>query len=464
MTVDTKNISQNLEPWLAEDEIDLRRYIDILIRWWREISTITLAFILFSVIGIALMRLVLSPRYAASSDVAIVRTSSDVNFDERFRTIAEELGQSVPSLNARRSALVGLVTTGAIAQEVIGQLGDMLSETEKNPATLIEMVSAETVSSAGTSADSDLLRINVVADTPEKAAAIANAWAYTYVSQINSIYGQVPNEVMASIQAELENAKQNYLSSQTTLENFIAQSPLDALTSEVTILQQRVTQESTLQQAFLLQWQQAQEQLTLARALEKQIELGGEGAVRSAMAALQVLKLSAYGMPPEQLQIEVRDLPEVSQDLMLADLKALTESLESKLQELNNQIPSEENGQEGNKRLQTPAIIIQQLQGSKAKLEAETAVFRQLTQKRDIDWETYKTLSNKVAELKLARAAASSEVRFGAPAVPPTKSNPRVSLFMGPLISGLVGILSALLYVAIAEYLGKNPFLTKQNV
>ena len=29
-------------PWVGEDEIDLRQYLDVLIQWWREILAITL--------------------------------------------------------------------------------------------------------------------------------------------------------------------------------------------------------------------------------------------------------------------------------------------------------------------------------------------------------------------------------------------------------------------------------------
>jgi len=465
MTVQTQERVPPQDGWAAEDEIDLRQYLDVLIRWWREILLITLAAVVLTAVGILLMRLLLPPQYEASADVAIVRTVSDVNFDERFRTNPEELGADTVSLSARRSALLGLVATGAIAQEVVVQLGDTLSAEEQNPANLLEMVDAQLASAGGVRSDSDLIRITVTADDPEKAAAIANAWARIYVREVNTIYGQVPNEVLASIQAELAAAQEQYLTSQANLEAFIANNRIDELTGLVTVLQQRVDQEVSLQKAYLLQWEDTQEQLTTVRALRTQVEQGGEGAARSNMAALQILKMSVYGMPPQGLQVEVRDLPDVNQQAMLADLDGLLQSLEERLVELETHI-----GSGGTSLGLTQGVTstltnpLENLRTSKAQLEAEAAKRLQLTQQRDLDWDAYRTLSSKVAELNLTRAAASSEVRFGAPAVPPVASikGPSISVAIGLAIA--VGGLLATLYALGADHLDKQPFLTKQAI
>ncbi|MBX3012071.1 MAG: hypothetical protein KF832_11220 [Caldilineaceae bacterium] len=448
------------DTWAAEDEIDLRQYVDVLIRWWREIVVITLGVMVLTAVSILLLRLTLSPQYQASADVAIVRTISDVTFDERFRTNAEELGTDTTSISARRSALLGLVATGAIAQAVITQLGDTLSVEEKNPATLLEMVEAElaTVNSVGSV--SDLIRIKVTADNAEKAAVIANAWARIYVGEVNTIYGQVPNEVLTSIEAELANAQEQYLTSQANLEAFIATNRIDELSSLVTVLQQRVNQEVALQQAYLRQWQLTQEQLNTVQALRTQVEQGGEGAVRSNMVAIQVLKLSIYGMAPENLQLGINDLPEVNQQAMLADLAGLWQSLEQRLATLNAQVIAGSAQLDATQSVtSTIAGALDSLRISKAQLETETAKQLQLTQQRELTWETYKTLSSKVAELNLTRAAASSEVRFGAPAVPPVEEVAKISLILAVVASGALGLMGAIFYAFLANYLDKPPFL-----
>lgn len=465
MTVQTHERVQATDAWAAEDEIDLRKYLDILIRWWREIVLITLTTVVLAAIGILALRFLLPAQYEASADVAIVRTVSDVNFDERFRTDPENLGTDFTSLSARRSALLGLVATGAIAQEVITQLGDSLSGNEQNPANLLDMVEAELASVAGPGSDSDLIRINVTADNAEKAAAIANAWARIYVREVNTIYGQVPNEVMTSIQTELATAEKQYLTSQANLETFTASNRIDELTGAVTILQQRVEQEVSLQKAYLLQWEDTQEQLATVSALRTQVEQGGEGAARSNMAALQILKMSVFGMTPEGLQVEVRDLPDVNQQAMLTDLDGLLQSLTQRLGDLETKIAA------GGIQLgvtkdvtSTLTSALENLRISKAQLEAETARQLQLTQQRDLTWDAYKTLSSKVAELNLTRAAASSEVRFGAPAVAPVEAAKRLSLILTVLISGIAGCIFAVLYALFATYLGNVPFLVRSTL
>lgn len=62
----------------------------------------------------------------------------------------------------------------------------------------------------GRSGQSDLINITVRTDSPEVSAAIANAWAQAYVQQVNSIYGQVPDDMLASIEAQLAEAQQVY--------------------------------------------------------------------------------------------------------------------------------------------------------------------------------------------------------------------------------------------------------------
>lgn len=461
MTVETHEVMHARDAWNTDDTIDLRQYLDVLIQWWREIVLITISSVVLAVLGILGMRMILPPHYQASADVAIVRRVSNVNFDERFQTTPEELGTNTANLSARRSALLGLVTTGTIAKEVISQLGAVLSPEEQIPANLLEMVTGE--EAGGTQSDSDLIRITVTADDAEKAALIATTWAHTYVQQVNTIYGQVPDEVFHSIEKELTQARESYLASQATLEEFITTNRIDELTSRVAVLQQRVTQGVSLQQAFLLQWQKTQEQLTTARALRAQVAQGGDGAARSNMAALQVLKMSIYSQPPDDLQVEVRDIPEVTAAAMLTDIESLIASLEGQLQDLNTQIAagSAEASATPDVEAQSLTMTLQALRMAKSQLETETSRQLQLVQQRDLNWETFKTLSSKMAELNLTRAAASSEVRFGAEAVPPASFEPRIRLSFGVLMAGGLGFGLALLVVFLASYLNYQPLLGK---
>jgi uncharacterized protein involved in exopolysaccharide biosynthesis len=471
MSVNTLETPHVPDSWGRDDEIDIRQYLDVVIRWWREILLITLGIAGLAALGILSMRFLLPPSYVASADVAFVRTVSNVSFDERFRTVADELGTDTGSSNARRSALLGLVTTGGIASEVIKEVGDLLTAEERVPATLAEQVSAEMVASTAIGGPSDLIRISVAADSPEKAATIANAWARVYVRQINAVYGQVPDEVLSSIDTALADSKQAYLNSQTALETFIATSRSDELNSLLAVLQQRVNQEVALAQAYLNEWQLTNQQLQATRALRTQIENGGEAVGRSTIAALQLLKIQVYGKLTEGIAIELRDFPEVTQPQILADVEGLILSLEQRLQDLENavqvnntQLRQAETPAEGaNGTATTLTSTFAELQQVKAQVETENARKLELEQQRNIDWETYKTLSNKVAELKLARAAASSEVRLAAPAIPASQPVKGLSLVIGTGLAAFAGLCVGLLVAFLGTYLKYTPFLKRQR-
>lgn len=224
--------SHTVQPdeWKPDDEIDLRQYIQVLIDWWREILIIAILAALAAAAALYTLKALETPVYQASATVAIARVVSDISFDERFITLSEDtMSVQRASDEGRRAALVGLVSSGAIAQAVIEELGDTLDETEQTPAVLIEKIDANIVPGANARVESDLIRITARAATPEKAADIANAWAKEYVAEINSLYGQVPPETLAAVTEELAEAEAAYEAAQNNLEAFVADNEVKRL-------------------------------------------------------------------------------------------------------------------------------------------------------------------------------------------------------------------------------------------
>ncbi|PJF45568.1 MAG: hypothetical protein CUN48_18220, partial [Candidatus Thermofonsia Clade 3 bacterium] len=125
----------------ADDEIDLRKYIDVLIKRWREIVFFTLLVVAASVLGVLAYRLLQPPVYEARASVAIVRTQTEANFDDRFTTSSG--APSAGDVNSRRSALLGLVYSGSIAERVVADLHDQLNERQRDPAYLLRRINAE---------------------------------------------------------------------------------------------------------------------------------------------------------------------------------------------------------------------------------------------------------------------------------------------------------------------------------
>jgi len=645
-----------------DDEIDLRKYLDTLIKRWREIVIITIAIVALTAAAVLTLRIALAPAYESEATVAIVRTQTQVNLDERFTTSSGEVTNA--DVNSRRSALLGLVFNGAIAERVINELGDALSEKERQPATLLRSIDAELSSPGGRTAQSDLIAITARADSPEKAAAIANTWAQHYVQEVNRIYGQVPDEMIASVQSELDQARTNYEAAQRDLEQFLATSPVNSLrrqaqetqeaisalqrantealssyVQEILASYQRIvkayltaqtdsqvlgfqreqqTQRQVLDAYFRAykdalvdtfdtqrerdtrlirlyydQWLRTTAALSTARTLQAGLKQGGEGAVASTATAVQVLKLQlvsglADNIPSQQqstggvlqdietlnlnaplmssstetnaqpfqnfqtiqpaandtraqqpiFQINLTPVSDATLTGLTADLDGLIQGLETQLsvleqtiadfnaawlsgeryQNLDASIPDESSlvkaireqypelftrglfatlagdaaqnstlasdGQAQASELlklagaetmllssqpEAPMMesIVQledRLKTLQAQLEEQTAINQQVTQLRDLAWESYTALSNKRAELTLERAAANSEVRLGTAAIPPDQPVERVSLILSVLLAGVVGLLLAVFLAFLLEYLGKPPLFTRTPV
>lgn len=665
MSGQTSENPTSSEAWAVDDEIDLRKYLDTLMRRWREIVIITIAIVVLAAAAVLTLRFVQAPMYESTATVAIVRTQTQVNLDERFTTSSGEVSNA--DANSRRSALLGLVSNGAIAERVIAELSDTLDEKEQEPATLLRRIDAELSSPGGRTAQSDLIAITARADTPEKAAAIANIWAQHYVQEVNRIYGQVPDEMIASVQSELDQARTNYETAQRNLEQFLATSPVNTLRRQVQETQEAIaalqsantealssylqeilssykrivnaylaaqtnnqvlgfqreqqTQRELLNAYFRAysdavvdtfdtqherdtrlirlyydQWLRITAALSTARTLQGGLEQAGEGAVASTATALQALKLqlvlgladniptqqkSADGVlqdietlnvnapllntnnsasggqdaltPPVQsfqsiqpaandsnlqpttLQINLTPVTDATLTGLTADLDGLIQGLETQLsvleqtiadfnaawlsgeryQNLNASIPNEStlvsaiqeqypalftrglfatlaedaaqqstlasDGQAQASELlklagvetlllssQPEAPMMEsitqledRLKTLQSQLEEQGAISRQVSQLRDLAWESYTALSNKRAELTLERAAANSEVRLGAAAIPPDQPVEWVSLSLSVLLAGVIGLLLAIFLAFLLEYLGKPPLFTR---
>lgn len=225
-------LPDNYDPPDHSEEIDLRVYARALMARWRAFVLIVLGTIVVIAGGYALYTSLQTPGYAASADVAIVRTSSEVSFDETFTTASGQVSPS--SATAQRNALVSLAASPSLATDVLAALPESLRHNLGNGAQLAGAVRAELASAPGGRAgDSELIRITVIADTPEKAAALATAWAEAYVTHVNQLYGEVPNDLLVSVQAQLADAEADYAAAQAALEQFRTVSNVDQLNRQI---------------------------------------------------------------------------------------------------------------------------------------------------------------------------------------------------------------------------------------
>ncbi len=208
------------QPDPDEIEIDLKKYVNMLARRWRVIVTSAL---IAGLLG-ALVSLVLPIPYEAVANVAIVRTSTQVEFDPRIRTVTQDEIAAVQAqtVDSRRTTLVALVQNTNIAQAVLDKLNrehpGLLTAQEQRLGVLLQLVKSE---SPGRS---EIISIKVQDRDPAKAALIANLWAQEYERQVNQLYVGASASYVSNVAQEYQRAKSEADTAQRNLETFIATS------------------------------------------------------------------------------------------------------------------------------------------------------------------------------------------------------------------------------------------------
>ena len=196
-----------------EEEIDLRIYIDILLKWWWLIALGALVVGSIAFVYTASQ----TPVYEATAGVVSLRSRVEISLGSGFESISES-DFSLPAQAAnvaldryqrRLNTLIGMVRNGSIARQVAGELQGILDEEDANPARLVDYVEGRLLS-VDRSGDSDTIQIVVTHPNPLIAAEIANAWARAFEVHVNAIYGEASYSPFADIGAQVVTAKSEY--------------------------------------------------------------------------------------------------------------------------------------------------------------------------------------------------------------------------------------------------------------
>ncbi len=376
--------------------IELREYWAVIRRW---LWLIVLGTLLAGATAFLVSSLV-TPMYQAEARVLIVRSGAEKD-------------------------LTALATNSAIASRVIGELGSTLEPEEREAGMLVGMVKAEL--------DGNLLRILVEADSPEKAAVIANAWAHAYEGYVNSLYAQS----IADLQVQADEALGDYQEAEAALAEFLGNNQIATLTKEMG------AKEATLEEHYATQ-RELDRLIADANFLQEDLreDVSSSTTGRNSLALLLLsLRVSTlFSGPPVELQLLLDQRIEIVEDpaQQLSELDTLIRSLEIRQKEAQALIDEGSLQQE-----------ILQLQ---AQLEQERARERELTSARDLAWEACQVVAQKVAETKMASQAEETRVRFALPATDPTSPiRPRKKL--NTLLASVVGGMLAVGASFFIEYL-----------
>lgn len=489
-----------------EEEIDLSKYLEILIRrWWIVIG---MALVCALVAG----AVVLAPRpakYQARALVAMMKSASQVSFGTAITTLSEDSAQIAVDRLQRQASFVELISSPAIAEAVLQSLGDKLPESNRNVKGLLRMVKGSLAK------NSDLIEIIVTHRDPNTAVAVANAWGQEYARQVNMLYSATAGGSYAVVRSQVQTAKTAYEKAQAALEEALAQDRSDELNrraaEDQATIQALHDARDAVVPTLLSEIRRLERLQGNAEAMRAQVQGGGQAAAESNGPALVLLKAQVFAntwneapqarvmgqvepastsgsqpsaqtapvtVNPVTLQVQaapvtlqVQNTPlTMTAAAMADDLDALVATLERHQSTLKGELrgiseslvkgeegvfflssgPSERGEQGGivdiDPQLATAiGDLEQRVRALRAQLSREMSRQQEAQAQRDLAWQSYDNLARKEAELAIAAQITGAEVRFAAPAAFAQKSaSGRLKTVAVAAVAGLLaGVVAA---------------------
>jgi len=369
-----------------EEEISLRKYIDVLLRHWKLIVSITV----LAVFAAGLMSFLTPPVYEARAAVLITK-------------FAPEYQASEGGASSQREALIALVKSSAIATQIIEQMGDELEPGEKRAEAMLGKVQ---VGQKG-----DLIEITVKSTDPRKAADIANAWGEVYENYVNSLYSGI-SQSLEELETQADAAKQEYNERQKAWEDFVEDNRIAELSQQVS----------------------DKELLCKARSLREQIKAGSSSPASAAANSLtlMLLQVREFTSLPAESRISLDAFSNAN--VSLADINAWVSTLETR---------------SGSTPEQSVKELRQEILQLQSELELETAKQRELERLRDRARGSYESLDNSAAQIEVAIQLKDAVVRVAdvasvpqSPVAPRRVTNIGIALVLG-LVVGVFGAFGA---------------------
>jgi uncharacterized protein involved in exopolysaccharide biosynthesis len=429
------------QPQQYYDEINLGKYFAMLFRQWRLILVLTLV---FAIAAFAVNST--SPiTYQAQTLVAITRSSSDVSFGTDIEIINESDPNAYRYVDrrARLNTFIELIKNPLVSESVVADLGDQLNGNLQDPRVLLKIVNGELLP------NTDTIAIQVNHADPGLAAAIANAWAKSYVDYINTLYSESSlDESYQAMQDQISDAKAAYNVAQEKNITFKQENNIAELTRQINerqILIENLSatriQDLTLQYSESLTETRRVDRLILdAQGMLEQVNMGGSSAVDSNIIALMMLKNQAFAANESSTNLTIQTTPvSLTSQSMVKDINGLISALQERKSNLDQKILSLSNqlyinesssgdgiSQSGIKDNQFEQIITdleEEVRNLEAQLTVQEIQKQELTREVELTWNTYNNIATKAAELGIATINSGSEVALAIPASVPLNPN-----------------------------------------
>lgn len=367
-----------------EEEIDLRQYVAVLIKYW------------YWIVGLAIVAAVVAfgissftpPTYQATALVTATQPRYQLQFDPRFQNIPD---WNIPTLlQGQYRTYPTLATSDDLLQRVADQSGRSLS-------------SLRGAVQATAGSDPSLLSLTVKGDNTEEVAKVANAWAEIFVATTNALYGG--DGELAHFKQQQDRVGQSLSEADAALAAFrkengfgfsSSSSSNSSGSSNFGLIGQRLEANNRLLTDY-------ETKLVRLHQMQREVELLSAGTTNDTSPTV------IAGLLSEMINtgvIEERDQAfQVKLDLVEpgAALAAMGQALAAQV----SAIEAESEPVRAN------------IAALQAELAAKQEQYEQLIRQRDVMAETYATLSRKVQEAELD-ISNSGQVKIASQAAVPT--------------------------------------------
>lgn len=387
-----------------EEEINLRAYLEILLRHWKlALSVPILAILAAAVLNFFVIR----PVYEAKSVVAL--------------SFAAKVNQTL-----RIKTLQSLAKIPEIADRVLESIDPGLKPEGLNENSLIGMVDANI--------NGDALEFRVRNEDATRAAAIANAWANVYAEYVTSVY----QPEVTKLQSQAEQTRKGYESANKDLIRFIGANRIDAL-------QREIKARNAVLQSYTEALLKIDRLIADAQPLQDRIEqlgVGPEDSLTVLTLRTKALTLTGFSndVPQLMLSVDVFQAQLVDPTTLILQLDNLITALEEKKKSYADFLAEDSMRQE---------VLALQVQ-----LEQQQATLRDLTLARDAAWNAYSGLINQIEEIKAGVQPSEVEARVAAQAAVPTRpDSPKKAQNIA--LAGVAGLMLGIFGAFLAGFLAR---------
>ena len=208
---------------MQEEEIDLREYINVLIK---RKGVIILIFLIAVITAALVSYFYLKPVYEASAILMISKPKYQVELEPKIQT------QFTPEISL--ATYETLIKDRETEEEVIKKLNLGQPPYELTPDNLQGMITIELLT------NTNLIKMNLQASNPELAKDVVNTWAVLFVEKNKELNLKESKESQVFIEDQLKISKQNLSTIEEEIREFNETNKIDAVDKEITVKLEKI--------------------------------------------------------------------------------------------------------------------------------------------------------------------------------------------------------------------------------